>query len=119
MRNSRNFASSEEFYNQTNINQYLTKEQIEQLQEDGISVSESELAKLHHEVMKEQGITLEESIDYETRLFGTKNKTSFKNKNTSKNTSISNNNKSLNINKNSNSININKNKSLNINKKFA
>lgn len=65
--------------------------------------------------MKEQGITLEESIDYETRLFGAKNKTSFKNKNTS----ISNNNKSLNINKNSNSININKNKSLNINKKFA
>lgn len=115
MRNSRNFASSEEFYNQTNINQYLTKEQIEQLQEDGISVSESELAKLHQEVMKEQGITLEESIDYETRLFGTKNKISSKNKNTFKNTSMSNNNKNVSMNKNSN-IN-NKNKSLNIDKK--
>lgn len=45
------------------------------MQEDGISVSESELANLHQEVLKEQGISLEESIDYEARLFGTKNKT--------------------------------------------
>jgi len=94
----------------------LTKEQIEQLQEDGISVSESELARLHQEVLKEQGISLEESIDYETRLFGVKNKTS-KNITRDKNTTM-NNNKSLNknasFNKNSN---IKKNKSINVDKK--
>eukprot|EP00801_Mesodinium_rubrum_P000467 Mrub_00467.p1 GENE.Mrub_00467~~Mrub_00467.p1 ORF type:complete len:967 (-),score=266.46 Mrub_00467:16-2916(-) len=75
MRNSQTFASADDYNSQTNINAYLTKEQIEQLQEDGISVSESELANLHQEVLKEQGISLEESIDYEARLFGTKNKT--------------------------------------------
>lgn len=77
-------------------------------------MSESELARLHQEVLKEQGIPLEESIDYETRLFGTKNKL-INNINKSKNTTI-NNNKSLNKNASFNK-NINKNKSLNVEKK--
>jgi len=63
MRHSNNFKTGDEFHNQTNINAYLTRSQIDQLQEDGISVSESELAKLHQEVMKEEGVPLEESID--------------------------------------------------------
>lgn len=82
MRNSRTFATASDYKNQTNLNAYLTKEQIDQLYEDGISVSESELANLHQEVLKEQGIPLEESIDYEARLFGTKNKLKNSNKNT-------------------------------------
>jgi len=63
MRNSRQFENPNDYNNQTDLNAYLTKEQIEQLQEDGISVSESELARLHQEVLKEQGISFDESID--------------------------------------------------------
>lgn len=82
MRNSRQFENPNDQNNQTDLNAYLTKEQIEQLQEDGISVSESELARLHQEVLNEQGIAFDESIDQEARLFGTKNKTNLSGKNT-------------------------------------
>jgi len=73
--NSQNFKKQSDLHAQTNLNEFLTQEQIDRLKEDGISVTESELKKLHQEVLQEQGISPDELVNsgtFEDKLFGRK-----------------------------------------------